>query len=298
MRAQKLLVPLLFSAGLSLSALLLLGGSVAQVMPEARPSRAAQSALTGEHMKEAARPRRRPTPSKKPRILPLKSAPVSPWNAQLLAPAAPASLLPIVDQTAIHSQQRMLADRTLRTLPASCRDHLQTFIVRYDHPDRRGLGGKTTIIVDGSVPDSEFVALITHECGHVIHGNLTGNARSGDSAFRDGNDVFFADGAAVSFFALSWENERTLRAGQTDKDFVSGYAKSDAFEDFAETFAAFLLHRHALEQQAAQSATVAAKLAWMRSQFGDAPMLGMESQYNWNGSVPWDVTKLPLSIVS
>lgn len=200
---------------------------------------------------------------------------------------------PAVDQPTIGEDHKTLATAALNALPSGCRDHLKHFSVLYQGATRRGLGGKTTIILDGSVPDAEFVALLAHECGHVIHGNLLGSATSGASTFKDGGDIFYKDSAIVAFWQISWITETAKKSGAKDADFVSGYAKSDAFEDFAETLAAYALQRDMLRERAAENAAIAAKLAWMETHL---PMpedpLG-DGTADWNGTVPWDVTRLP-----
>lgn len=222
-----------------------------------------------------------------------RKRPVGAWLLASMQQSSPSALLAIVNQSEILPHQRNVADTVLRTLPSACRNHLQHFVVVYKDVQARGLGGKTTIVIDGTVADREFMGLLAHECGHVIHGNLLGGAASGASGFRDGNDVFFRDSPAAAFFAVSWASERVMKAGLVDKDFVSGYAKSDAFEDFAETFTLFALHRSAMREQAKQSPVVAAKLQWMEI-FLPLPENALgQSTYAWNGGVPWDATKLP-----
>ncbi len=206
------------------------------------------------------------------------------------------TLLAIVDQPTIEEDDKLLADRTLKALPSLCRDNLKNFYIRYDEAAQRGLGGKTTIIVKGTVADEELLSLLVHECGHVIHGNLTGTPRTGLSGFMDGLDVFFRDSAAARFFAISWETERVRRDKATINDFASGYALSDAFEDFAESFAAFVLHRDMLSELANTNAAIAAKLRWMETYLPmEENILGTDA-YVWKGEVPWDITKLPIQL--
>ena len=200
-------------------------------------------------------------------------------------------MLAVVKKEDIRPQHQRLADALLRALPAGCRDNLKNFYIRYDHPKNRGLGGKTTIIVDGSFGDAEVMALITHECGHVIHSNLPGTPSSGASGFKDGNMVFYKDSPIVSFFSLSWANEKVLKSGLREQDFVSEYAQSGVFEDFAETFAAYALHPDAMEEQAKTSVIVAKKLAWMRTHLPMPNPISV-SEYRWNGTPPWDITRL------
>lgn len=220
-------------------------------------------------------------------------------QAAALLPSAPTvarTLLAVVDQPDIKEHHRILADRLLRTLPSLCRDNLKNFYVQYDPKKQRGLGGKTTIMVDGTAGDAEFLSLITHECGHVMHGNLLGNSRTGQSAFHDGSDTFAADSAAAAFFSISWTSERILKAEAVSKDFASGYAASDAFEDFAETFTLYVMHRNAFREQAKHSTAMARKLQWMEI-FAQVPenSLGF-SGYSWSGTVPWDATRLSLTL--
>ncbi|UPA22401.1 putative zinc-binding metallopeptidase [Candidatus Peribacteria bacterium] len=203
-----------------------------------------------------------------------------------------AALLPVVNQEGIREEHRIIADAVLRRLPALCRDHLKNFYVLYANPKQRGLGGKSTIILDGTVSDTEFAGLLVHECGHVMHGNMLGNARSGESAFKDGKDTFAADSPAAAFFALSWMETDIMQAGQTDADFVTGYAAHDPFEDFAETFATYVLQRPSMVERAQTNDVIAAKLQWMDTYLPVAENVLGTAEYSWDKKVPWDATKL------
>ncbi len=207
-------------------------------------------------------------------------------------------LLPAVEKSDITPAHQKLADSVLRALPSGCRDHLRNFFVQYKNPKNRGLGGKTTIILAGNVPDEEFTGLLIHECAHVIHSNMPGSPLSGKSAFVDGADPFYNDSPIAAFFSISWTEADLLKRESKKNDFVSGYAMSDAFEDFAETFAMYILHRDAFEERAKTNTAIAAKLEWMKM---NLPMnnnaLGT-SRYVWEKTVPWDVTKLPFTASS
>ncbi len=221
-----------------------------------------------------------------------KKVAVAPKTAP--APKSAAALLAVVNQEDIHLNQRILADAILRLLPSNCKNDLQNFYVRYDNPERRGLGGKSTIILDGNVPDTEFLGLLTHECGHILHSNLPGTQASGESAYRDGSQAFYNDSPIVAFFRISWSTEKTKRKGTNAKDFVSGYASSDAFEDIAETYAFYILHKQAFAERAAENDAMRQKLEWMETYF-PVSIASAQSQYEWNGSVPWDITRLPFT---
>ncbi len=224
-----------------------------------------------------------------------RSAPVI--AAALALPPAPPAILPVVDQIGITENHKKIATAVLNALPAGCRDNLQTFAVLYKGATRRGLGGKTTIIIDGSVPDAEFAALVVHECGHVIHGNMQGTSAGGLSSFADGPNPFYGDSPVVAFWNVSWKTSSSRKAGK-DADFVSGYAKSDPFEEFAETFAAYVLQRGTLRERAKTNDAIAAKLFWMEANLPLPENAVGNGTAAWTGEVPWDVTKLPLTLAS
>lgn len=205
-----------------------------------------------------------------------------------------ANLLPVVDQEDILLKHRVLADQVLRALPSQCRDNLHQFFVTYEKdPKSRGLGGASTIIVTGTVPDNEFMALIVHECGHVTDlGGMRGSLDGGTTAFVDGHTPMFGNDPSVPFYLLSWTDALTTKRGTAAKDFVSGYAQSDPYEDFAESFAFFALHKHQFKTIARRSSVLQAKYDFLdRIVFADTPVIAEGK--STGKSIPWDVTKLP-----
>lgn len=214
----------------------------------------------------------------------------------LVLPPAETTLLPVVKQKDITEHHQKIADRVLRALPSQCRTYLKNFFVKYKDVKQRGLGGKTTIIIDGTPGDEEFAGLLVHECGHVTHANMQGTSSAPESAYSDGLEPFYTNSPVVEFFAISWMTEEIRKAGSTHADFVSGYAESDAFEDFAETFAMYILHRPAMRERAKDNTAIAAKLAWMELYLPVSETAVGTDAYTWNNEVPWDVTKLPMTL--
>jgi hypothetical protein len=210
--------------------------------------------------------------------------------------AASGDLLSIVNQVDIRAHHRDLADRTLKALPFHCREYLKNFYVLYDDSlENRGLGGANTIIITGNVPDAEFVALLVHECGHVVDlGGLVGTSESGRSSFVDGMTPMYLNDPSVAFYSLSWNRASERKKGIRDTDFVSGYgATSDAFEDFAETFAFYALQNKEFARLAKSNPVLRSKYVFMRDTvFQDVPPLSLGS-FVRGKKVPWDVTKLP-----
>ena len=206
-----------------------------------------------------------------------------------------AELLTVVRQPDIRAKHQKLADTVLRALPRYCRESLQNFYVSYDPTNtNRGLGGESTIFVTGLVPDKEFMALITHECGHVADlGGLRGTMDSGMTEFFDGTTPIYANDVSLRFYRISWTDAKTRKVGSKEKDFASGYATSDCFEDFAEAFAFYALQEKEFARLAKTNTILAQKYAFMRDiVFADSAPVG-DGRFVRRNTVPWDVTRLP-----
>ncbi len=226
-------------------------------------------------------------PSQRPVVKPAKRA---------------ALLLPVVDQPDILPKHRQLADSTLRALPSYCRDSLHDFYVVYNNPSNRGLAGETEMIIAGNepgvnppkpVPDAEFRALITHECGHIIDlGAIRGTSAAGGTEFYDGKKPIHADDPSVKFYRISWTSAKTMRKDAFPSNFVSGYAMSDAFEDFAESFAFFVLQRQEFQRLAKNNPALQAKYDYIATLMTDQPDIA-NGTFVRGKKQPWDVTKLP-----
>ncbi|MSR68024.1 hypothetical protein EXS65_04375 [Candidatus Peribacteria bacterium] len=207
---------------------------------------------------------------------------------------APSSLLPVVNQRDIHEKHRILADRVLQALPSFCRDHLKNFYVNYEkNPANRGLGGESTMIITGNVPDKEFMALVTHECGHVTDfGGLRGSDAMQPTPFADGTTPIYGDDPSMAFYSISWLSPRMMQPNMNDADFVSGYAETDPFEDFSESFAFYALQKKEFRRLANNNPILKAKYNFMDTVvFGGKEVAS--SHYKRGKNVAWDVTKLP-----
>lgn len=204
-------------------------------------------------------------------------------------------VLPVVAQPEIQERHQRIADEVLRLLPESCRDQLQNFYVRYDSPKERGLGGQRTIIVSGNVPDDEFRALLIHEAfGHLVDlGCMRGTAAAGPSNFRDGDEVIYTDDPSVAFYRISWITEDVQRGFSRPSDFVSGYARRDAYEDFAESVTYYVLQGETFRTRAAENTVLREKLRWLGANLFTERNVATGA-HAWDGrTIPWDVTKLP-----
>lgn len=204
-------------------------------------------------------------------------------------------LLAVVDQPEITKTHKEIANEILvNVLPEQCKNTLKNFYVKYEKQKSRGLAGKSVMILDGTVPDEEFRALFIHESGHNIDlGCFQGTPDAGKSAYTDGEDMMYRDDPSIGFYQISWITSNVQKSNARPEDFVSGYAGYDAFEDFAESFAYFVLHNEAFAERAETNAAMATKYAWFRDTVfrGNIPQAA-RGESVWNGKAPWDITKL------
>ncbi len=191
-------------------------------------------------------------------------------------------------------KHKIIANEVLLALPAKCRDTMQHFTVMNTKQKHRGLAGKSVMILDGTVPDDEFRSLFVHESGHNWDlGCLTGTQDAGKSSFSDGDEPIYKDDPSLSFYQISWITSSVQRSNSYPEDFVSGYASYDIFEDFAESFAYFVLQNEVFAERAQNNKAIAAKYIWFRDVLfdGNIPHIASGKSY-YKDKAPWDVTKL------
>lgn len=223
----------------------------------------------------------------------VSTLPAEPAPAPTPAPGITAHLDQVLRDSPMTDHHRDLARATLSLLPADCQDKFETFSVLYDNPKNRGLAGRGVVIVAGNVPDGEFVGLLLHEAiGHYQDITcMTGDARSGLSAFRDGEDPIYRNDPSVSFYSISWMDQNTRKPEAHEEDFVSGYAyQSDNFEDLAESMTYFIAQHDAFVARAEKNPVLKAKLDWLETHMTGRG--GLIPGSAWNGEIPWDATKL------
>lgn len=210
-------------------------------------------------------------------------------------PIVERQILAVLDQPDIQERHKMIANDVLRLLPVRCQQKINNFYVRYEKPERRGLAGKDTIILDGTLPDDEFRAVLIHEAlGHVFDlGCLQGSALAGQSAFLDGSDPIFNDDLSVSFYRISWLNAKAQKPNTHPEDFVTGYAEADPFEDLAESAIYYILQNQTFTERARSNSILATKLKWFQTFLPVTPMPHDALTAAWDGEIPWDATKLP-----
>lgn len=94
------------------------------------------------------------------------------------------------------------------------------------------------------------------------------------------------------FYTICWSEATVLRSGVSAAAFVSGYAASNQYEDFAETFAMYVFHNKAFQERALKNSLLQQKYDFLHEYvFGE---FFLSSSYE-KDTIPakiWDVTKV------
>lgn len=207
------------------------------------------------------------------------------------------NVLPMQEAIAASSASdahKEIANGVLQALPEKCRDTLQSFYVKYTKQKSRGLAGKSVMILDGTVRnENEFRALFIHETGHNWDlGCLTGTPASGFSTFMDGDTPIYNDDPSVEFYKISWLTSEAKRSYAKPEDFISAYGASNVFEEFAETFAYFVLHNDEFKKLALDNETLKKKYLWFRDVVFDGEIPQVATGHSPYKENLWDVTKV------
>lgn len=188
--------------------------------------------------------------------------------------------------------------QTLSKLPKEHVAELLELTLFYTPDGRRGLGGGNSIILRcTNVTKTELVGVLMHEIGHLVDaGTVRGSDDTGFSGFYDFGKPVLIDDPSLAFYQICWLSEAERKANSSDLDFVSGYAMSDPFEDFAETYAYYRLHGKEFRKLAGSNEHLAAKYEFMKnSVFGGSEFETGSSAPVKENARDYDVTVLPYS---
>ncbi len=226
------------------------------------------------------------------------------------APALPSTSLNDVDEftLSLHFVTRNMDEKkrflnaikqnqietALKKLPSEHVKSVKNIILDYDPSAHRGLGGSELIILRAvDMGTEEMLAVLVHEMGHnVDSGYLTPKEEKVKSSFEDWGVPLYETDSSLDFYSISWASDEKRRKTAINTDFVSGYAMSDCFEDFAESYAYYVLHNKDFKRLAASSEALYDKYHFMKYtvfggvEFDTADGIVKEKQR------PWDVTVL------
>ncbi|MDA9129315.1 putative zinc-binding metallopeptidase [Candidatus Gracilibacteria bacterium] len=132
--------------------------------------------------------------------------------------------------------------------------------------------------------DEEFLGVLVHEFAHYydIH-SLERNS--------------FGD-VSEAFYNISWDSVSIIKPGQSQAGFVSGYAMTNQYEDFAESYLYYVLHNADFLQKALRSKVLAQKYTFFqknvftKNEFYNTDFGGASEGADYY----WDITKLEVDV--
>ena len=195
-------------------------------------------------------------------------------------------------------ERKELTKAVLKTLPYNHVQSIKNIILDYNEKASRGLGGGNVIVMRNvNMGEKEFGSVLVHETGHTVdYGYLKPKNNLIPSEFKDGDETLYETDPSLDFYRISWKNEKEHKRGISNLDFVSGYAMTDCFEDFAESYVFYVLHNQTFKKLAENNKALQAKYEFMRDKVfkGESFETG-ESEVRQN-SRPWDITLLSYNL--
>lgn len=155
-------------------------------------------------------------------------------------------------------------------------------IVDSERVQPRGqLAGNELIIATSIEGESEKIKVFVHELGHVVDIHYLKPGVFGD--------------VSDEFYAISWDSYKVKKKGAKLADFVSGYALSNKYEDFAESFSFFVFHNSEFYERAKKNAPLAKKYEFFAKKiFEEGEFIGTNFSSSPLKSYFWDTTKVAM----
>jgi len=186
-------------------------------------------------------------------------------------------------------------DKALALLPKNHTKALKYLEIKNEKNKSRGMANaKKMIIYTGTIDsDQELKAIFIHEMGHVVDIGVVQGYNQIPSMFTNGNTPIYTDDISLKFYKISWKNSITRKNDAQRSDFVSGYAMTNAFEDFAESYLFYRLHGEKFRYSMKYSPQLRKKYDYLKTEI----FYGQEFQINkkvknFVPDVIWDATLL------
>jgi hypothetical protein len=130
--------------------------------------------------------------------------------------------------------------------------------------------------------DGEFIKLFVHEFGHYV-----------DLYFF--TPIWWKD-LSDSFYGISWSDTTVKRSWEELSSFVSGYAATNKYEDFAESFTFYIFHNTYFADRALKNASLRDKYLFLsKSVFPNGQFVWKDFSTTRIPNYLWDTTKIPIS---
>jgi Putative zinc-binding metallo-peptidase len=154
-----------------------------------------------------------------------------------------------------------------------------------DRLEPRGRMTMDSVSLVVSIPsESESLRVFVHELWHII-----------DIHYFNEN-VFWND-QSDSFYTISWKDHQTKKPGQSYENFVSGYAMTNKYEDFAESFSEYVFANEYFRATAQNNPILQKKYDFFKKYlFQDEEFIGTDFEVTERKSYIWDTTKMTIAV--
>ncbi len=189
----------------------------------------------------------------------------------------------------------------IKKLPANHLATLKNLVLDYNSTAHRGLGGKELIILRAvNIGKEEFFAVMIHEIGHNVDLGYLGEANQNEkSNFTDNGKPVYKTDPSLNFYKISWDDDQTRKKDAGNLDFVSGYAVTDPFEDFAESYIYYVLHNKDFKSKTQTSAKLLQKYNFMKNKVFNGKEFDTGNYLSDKlNNRPWDITLLSYNLNS
>ena len=195
-------------------------------------------------------------------------------------------------------QCKEIIQKAYDAMPEYHRSGLKRLKILWSAKMGRGLGGGDEIHLRcNNVSDKELIGVFVHEMGHIADtGVYRGNAASGESQFQDSRIQLFEDDESIDFYKISWLNVKQKQRDSSNLDFVTGYAMTDPFEDFAESYTFYILHGRQFKQMMQQSTRLKRKYEFLKENIFDGKEFVNKYRKPNLKTRDYDSTVLPFSL--
>ncbi len=156
---------------------------------------------------------------------------------------------------------------SILALPKWHTDPLTKLEIRNETNVSRGLSSAKKIILHTNSIDTsdELQSVFIHELGHIVDLGALKGKRGSQTKFQDGKTPILSDDLSVQFYNISWISAQVRKRTSQRRDFVSGYAQTDCFEDFAETYLMYRLHGENFRALSQKSSFLQKKYDFMKT---------------------------------
>jgi len=201
------------------------------------------------------------------------------------------------DQLKLNETKKVL-ESAMAILPKKHLDALENLEVRNIYHPSRGMANKEKLILHIPAIENkeELTAVFIHEMGHIVDLGMINSINGGATEFYDNDKPIFSKDQSIQFYRLSWQTSYTLKPTAKREDFVSGYAMTEAFEDFAESYLFYRLHGEKFRKIMEGSKVLHQKYDFLKNVvFAGQEFQNNKECANFVQNFLWDATLLEIS---